>query len=348
MSEDFFDRWAVVSYHDDTGLGRLASMFSKVLGLGRHLFVQSERLADNETVPGFHVPLSPEANVDELKSVLDGLQGLIFLERPNWHPDLARVAREAGLTTVCVPMWEWFRSEAPQWSDFDSLFCCSGITFDVVSKLTKTPCHQITLPFEIESLPIRSVNGPGRLFIHNAGLVDESDRKGTADTIRAFSRVKRPDIKLVLRMQKPADLPKGDDRVEIRIGNLPNHADLYSEGDVAIQPSKMEGLGFSVMEPFSCGIPVITTDYPPMNEHVGDQRMLVKPRWGKRKAYATTWVPQAHLRIPQTSDLARKIEWCAENDLSEISASNRMIAVERYDPSRIRAEWKLALEALRQ
>ena len=46
----------------------------------------------------------------------------------------------------------------------------------------------------------------------------------------------------------------------MRTGNLKDPADLYKEGDAAIQPSRMEGLGFMVLEPVCCGMPVITTD----------------------------------------------------------------------------------------
>ena len=47
----------------------------------------------------------------------------------------------------------------------------------------------------LDRLPKRKVKGYPKLFIHNAGIVDGDDRKGTQSTIDAFSRVKRTDIK---------------------------------------------------------------------------------------------------------------------------------------------------------
>jgi hypothetical protein len=38
-------------------------------------------------------------------------------------------------------------------------------------------------------------------------------------------------------------------------------------------------------------------------------------------------------------DLAKKIEWCARNDLAGISRANREWAKETFDPARVRAAW---------
>ena len=51
-------------------------------------------------------------------------------------------------------------------------------------------------------------------------------------------------------------------------GAVPQPADLYSEVDVAVAPSRFEGLGYGVLEPLVFGVPVLTTDTPPMREYV--------------------------------------------------------------------------------
>lgn len=341
-------RWAVIGPKDDSGLGRMISMLMPVLGINRLIAIPSDRLPDIDLVPPHETRLPIGASVEELKAQLQGLQGIIFFERCEWHPELVPTAKQLGIKTVCVPMWEWFAGYKPVWKDVDLIACPVEYTIEVVNSYGLHQTTHLTWPVDIATLPERKVASPAKLFIHSAGIVDAQDRKGTADTIRAFSKVKNPDIRLIVRMQKEAKMPKGDDRIDIRVGNIPDYTELYREGDVAIQPSKMEGLGFNVIEPVTCGIPTITTDYPPMNEFITDPRMLVKPRWGKRKAFPTAWIPHAHLRIPQTGDLARKIQWCAENDLSEISRANRQRALEKYDRPRVHKEWFEALDKLLQ
>lgn len=339
-------KWGVIGPKDDSGLGRMISMLMPVMGIKRLIAIPSDRLPDIDLIPPFETRLPNGASTSELERELEGLQGLFFFERCEWHPELVPTAKRMGIKTVCVPMWEWFAGYKKDWKDVDLIACPTDFTIAVVNSYGFMQTTHLTWPVDVESLPQRSVAGPARLFVHSAGIVDAQDRKGTADTIRAFRRVKNPDIRLIVRMQKDAKMPEIDDRIEIRIGNIPDYTELYREGDTAIQPSKMEGLGFNVLEPFCCGFPTITMDYSPMNEFITDPRLLVKPRWGKRKAFPTAWIPHAHLRIPQTGDLARKIQWCAENDLSEISRQNRQIALERYDRDRIRDEWCRALDSI--
>jgi glycosyltransferase involved in cell wall biosynthesis len=61
--------------------------------------------------------------------------------------------------------------------------------------------------------------------------------------------------------------------VEIRAKRLRSRAELYDEGDVFLAPSRFEGLGFGLMESQACGMPLITTNAPPMNEY-GAARLI--------------------------------------------------------------------------
>ncbi len=339
-----FRQWAVVGFKDDTGLGRQARDLRNVLPIGRHIVIPSERMAGHPINPAEDVPLAKTAPEDEVRAALAGLQGIFFFERASWHPALLRCARELGVKSVGVPNWEWFRSEEPNWNYCDLLACVNGMGLRTVQKFGRM--NSILLPWclDIGSLPLRQVTGPARVFIHNAGIIDDDDRKGTRETIEAFRRVKRDDLRLIVRMQQEAPLPKLDSRMEIQVGNIANHADLYRTGDVAVQPSKMEGIGFSVLEAVGAGFPVITTDYPPMNEYVLQPELRVRTRWFNRRAFPTRWVKQAHLRLPNLGDLSRKIEWCASHDMDAFSRQNRAWAEATFSPDHLLAVWSEALE----
>ena len=41
---------------------------------------------------------------------------------------------------------------------------------------------------------------------------------------------------------------------------------MYDDGDVCVQPSHWEGLGLQLIECQAAGLPLVTTDAPPMNE----------------------------------------------------------------------------------
>jgi glycosyltransferase involved in cell wall biosynthesis len=61
------------------------------------------------------------------------------------------------------------------------------------------------------------------------------------------------------------DLPALPGNVEVRPAPKDNR-DLYQDGDVCVQPSHWEGLGLQLLECQAAGLPLVTTDAPPMNE----------------------------------------------------------------------------------
>lgn len=342
-ADSVFAHWAVYAHKDDTGFGRQASDTRAVLGFGNHLVIPSERLIDHPVDGITERWLPRDASTEFVRSLLSDLEGILFFERHAWHPEILRIAREMGVATVCVPNWEWFNGNASQWANCDLFVCPSRFTEKIVRSYGFTNTCCLPWPLDLAKLPRRQVRGPARHFIHNAGLVDPDDRKGTKDTIDAFCRLKRSDIRLTVRIQKETPLPPFDGRVEVLIGNLSNVSDLYSTGDLCVQPSKMEGIGFMVLEPACAGMPVITTDYPPMNEFIQQPELRCLTRWRKRKAFASQWIRHAHLKLPSIKDLTRRMEWAASNDLSSISASNRQWAEATFNPKALRVEWERVL-----
>jgi hypothetical protein len=76
-----------------------------------------------------------------------------------------------------------------------------------------------------------------------------------------------------------------------------------------------------------------------MSDWVRQPELRVRKLPFKRRAFPAAWVKHAHLRLPSVGDLAKKIEWCARNDLAGISRANREWAEETFDPARVRAAW---------
>ena len=338
-----FSSWAVYAHKDDTGFGRQASDVRSVLKFGHHLVIPSERLDDHPIDGCSERWLPSDASSESIRSLLSGLEGILFFERHAWHPTILQIARDMGVATVCVPNWEWFMGSAPEWQFCDLFVCPSRFTENIVRSYGFTNTCYLPWPIDLAKLPLRQVCGPARHFIHNAGIVDHDDRKGTRDTIQAFSLLPRSDIRLTVRLQRSVSLPPVDKRVEILVGNLSSVSDLYAKGDICVQPSKMEGIGFMVLEPACAGIPVITTDYPPMSEYIQQTELRCRPRWRQRKAYPTQWIRHAHLKLPNIRDLARRMNWAASTDLSAISAANRQWAEDNFNPEALRAAWAESL-----
>jgi glycosyltransferase involved in cell wall biosynthesis len=343
-----FERWALVAPNDDTGLGRMAQDMKAMLPIGRHLITLSERMSNRPLVEPREILLDSACPTAELEAKLEGLQGIIFFERPNWHADLLPTLRRLGLRSVCVPMWEWFCGRSPQWRNCDFFACPNEVCLRIVRSYGYQNSALVPWVLNLSRFPARAVRGPARHFIHNAGLIDPDDRKGTRDAIAAFSRVPQPNLRLTVRTQKDEQFSKGDNRINFFTGNLPNPASLYAEGEVFIQPSKLEGMGFMVLEAVVSGLPVITLDSPPMNEWVRQPELLARARWFSYPAYSSAWIEHSHLRLPHIGDLARKIAWASEHDLEAISKANRAWAEKTFAPESLYEQWTHILSHIRK
>ena len=121
-------------------------------------------------------------------------------------------------------------------------------------------------------------------FFHSAGY--NPQRKGTDLVIKAFSSL-RGKADLIVHTQAPISnfFPElkpvvkemsasGDLKIIERSVPAPG---LYHLGDVYVYPSRLDGIGLTIAEALSCGLPVIISDNPPMNEFVNnDIGSLVK------------------------------------------------------------------------
>jgi glycosyltransferase involved in cell wall biosynthesis len=338
--------WAVVAYNDTSRLGRMAEDIKTVLGL-RHLVIPSERFETRTLNTQSDTLLRKDACEEEVASALQGLQGVVVLESV-WNKHLLPTARRFGMRIVCVPMWDWFRGSDRNWTMVDMFLCPSDFCLKIVRSYGWPNSMHLPWTVDLSRLPARWVHGPARVFFHNGGVMDPYDRKSTRDTIAAFSRARRQDIRLIVRLQKPAELGRLDDRIEVRIGNLEDVSGLYREGEVAVQPSAIEGIGFMVLEPVCCGLPTITTDCPPINDYVVQPELRTKTRWFKRAAlpWRVARSHHAHRRPPSVHDVTRRIEWCADHDLTSISTENRMMAQRMFNADKLRARWAHALGRL--
>lgn len=112
-------------------------------------------------------------------------------------------------------------------------------------------------------------------FFHSVGM---SQRKGTDVLVNAFIDGKLyKTSKLIIHTQIPInmvtnyrkeDLDKFNIQVIEKTVTAPG---LYYMGDIYVYPTRLDGLGLTMYEALASGLPVITTNYPPMNEIIDDR-----------------------------------------------------------------------------
>ena len=178
-------------------------------------------------------------------------------------------------------------------------------------------------------------------FFHSAGSVPY--RKGTDLLLRAFNGMPKEGCRLIIHSQLPV---KCFDKYSRRIieKEISNNSlsviegtviapGLYHRGNVYVYPSRLDGIGLSVSEALGCGLPVITSNEPPMNEFVPEGcGRLVKIEKRIRRFDNYYW-PQAQISV---DDLRRNMYFFVENvkKLPEFKANALKYAQQNLDWSR--------------
>ena len=273
------------------------------------------------------VPLALEPS--QLRLWLRGLDWVLFVELP-YLERLAQHAHELGINVACVPMWEW-TDLGQDWLNYVDLMLCPtrhafqllndwkarfGFAWDVLSVPWPVDAERFRFRERERCRRFLFVNGTGG---HRARKRDGSrtayQRKGielVLDTARLV-----PKIPWVVYSQIGA-LPAVPGNVEVRRPPAANER-LYDDGDVCVQPSHWEGLGLQLLECQAAGLPLVTTDAPPMNEFQ-PLRAVAAADTELVSAYRNHVFPSHNV---SPADLARAVESLYETDIAEASRQAR-------------------------
>jgi len=218
-----------------------------------------------------------ELEIAEIKRWLRGLDWVLFVEFP-YFPRLAHCARELGIPVACVPMWE-FTFLGAEWVRLaDLMICPTQFTYQLLSDWKRRfgfGWDLACVPWPIETARFRFrrrtrcerflfVNGTGgRRATRQDGTMTEYHRKGIEAVLQAARLLRSIPFLVFSQVDLSMPIP---DNVELRPSPSRNHL-LYDQGDVCVQPSHWEGLGLALLECQAAGLPLVTTDAPPMNEY---------------------------------------------------------------------------------
>jgi 1,2-diacylglycerol 3-alpha-glucosyltransferase len=143
-----------------------------------------------------------------------------------------------------------------------------------------------------------------------------SKRKPIDEVLKGFQKARGDDLRLVVKAQverKRRRLERAaerDSRIEFILEDQPTaeHLRRFASADVCLAPSRWEGLGLHLYEAMAFGMPVITNDFPPMNEVIADGvNGLLVP--SSQNGEASSGIPAVDV---SPRDLRRAIERLAD------------------------------------
>lgn len=200
---------------------------------------------------------------------------LFFNEQQWWMPILW--AKE--LNVICGSYIDYYTEETiPLFATFDFLICNTKRHFEAFNwhkNAFYVPWGTNVLLFKQNTY--QPVSNEQTVFFHSAGM--SPTRKGTDLLIKAFDNL-RGNKKLIIHSQ--ADLvqkiPTEKEMIDKLIANnelevinkVVTAPGLYHLGDVYVYPSRLDGIGLTIAEAISCGLPTIVPNNAPMNEFVSE------------------------------------------------------------------------------
>lgn len=233
-----------------------------------------------------HIPIGGSFNLRIFKRwLLDNKIETVFFNEQKWLEPVV-LCNELGIKTGSYIDY-YTRVTVPYFRIYDFMICNTRRHFSVFSHFDQ--CFYVPWGTETELFkPISTefVNKDIVTFFHSCGFSPE--RKGTDILIYAFSKVTSPG-NLVIHSQTNLNKKLYHQRDIIKklvkegrliiITKTVRAPGLYHMGDVYVYPTRLEGIGLTIVEALSCGLPVIVSDNGPMNEFLGkDCGSLIKVR----------------------------------------------------------------------
>jgi len=199
--------------------------------------------------------------------------------------EVAAIAFETGVGLIHVPNLEWIPDRKGWLAELRGADLVVAKTAHSARAFANLGLEKVALvPWSIP-LPREAPRPTGKpvTFLHSAGVGGSHDAKNPAATVAAFAARLggREDVRLVFKSQTPLAkrrapldlaLIRKTPNIEVVEGEVSYEAvlDLYRGADVVVQPSRVEGFGLPLLECLTLGVPLVTTDAPPMNELVAD------------------------------------------------------------------------------
>jgi glycosyltransferase involved in cell wall biosynthesis len=332
-------RLAVVGWASDSGVGR------ELLDAVRHLPVQSAFIFEHQSkktrldlMQGveYHVARNGQDLRTEMIAFLDKHKPdtVLTWEVPgDWRfPD---IWCGKGIRWIHVVHMDWF---AP---DYMRLWraavlvapyrACQAELQDVYSLKSVF----LPVPIDTEKLVYRR-RGICRSFASMYGHGGLENRRSIPEILDAWEGMDDAPPLMIRAQERPCEInPQWKHpKVTVEIVNVPETSDLWQTVDVAVQPSRYEGVGLGLLEAQACGVPVITTDAAPMNEVAPDLLVPIEKidnivHMGRRMSAF----------IPSASDIRSKVLQLNGENIGDLSEMARRRVETLYSWNILKPKW---------
>jgi 1,2-diacylglycerol 3-alpha-glucosyltransferase len=204
---------------------------------------------------------------------LHAIETILFNEQQSWEPILW--CKEWKIKTIAYI--DYYTEDTIILHDaYDLLICNTKRHYNAFKNHHNVKFYKWGTDLNIFKPTNENISIP--TFFHSCGYAPL--RKGTDKVLKIFSEIKS-DFKLIIHTQ--IDLKIIDENLKTIIDKIESNKNihivnktikapgLYHLADYYLYPTRLEGIGLTLIEAIACGLIPIITDAPPMNEFVTDK-----------------------------------------------------------------------------
>ena len=275
-----------IGYSNNSGLGNYISNFRKNLPLDSQLIVRHPDKGTFSLSPFPSSYINIEATIDDLWNYVKTYKPdiVLVIETP-FNDQFFQQLYDWGVKVIYVPMIDCrsLKNVAPYMQYVSAIINHTKYGHELYSKRFGSKAKYLPYPVDTDYFHPDKLSGIRDFdFIHNQGSGGAGYRKATDQVFLAFRQcmyMTTKDIKMRVNSQPHeqihSQLFKDAKNVCVNVIDTAEPIDLYKGGKIYVAPSRREGLGLPILEAMACGLPVITTDAPPMNEWLYRKSFLV-------------------------------------------------------------------------
>lgn len=332
---------ACVGWVADSGVGR------ELISASRNLPVRSVFILGNAVKPTrrdlVRTPCFYSTGVNLVREMT------IFLDRHKpdtiltWEVpgswDFPALWASKGIRWVHMVHWDWFDTNNTVWKRADLLapnkMCQEALKNRCGLDSTLVPVPVDTNRFRFK--PRKTASN----FVSVYAYGGAHERRSLKEIFEAWQGLDPPPGLTIFAQKRPVEMNeiKPVPGIEVFLGNAPDPWMLYDNGDVAVQPSRYEGVGVSLLEAQACGVPVVAIDAPPMNEIAPDLLIKVKETVGIQ-----IMGKELLSHVPSVESLRTRIVDIRDKDIQDLSQKARERVETGYSWNVLRPRWMEILE----
>ena len=174
---------------------------------------------------------------------------------------LVRVAKSFGAKVICVAMYEHLHLDRAWTNYVDQWLAPTQQCYDYLRHRNKS-VRRVPACVDVNRFLFRK-REIAEVFLFVNGRGGMANRKGLRVILEMARRLPHESFIVMSQVPIREQIP---DHVKVMRETFSN-VNLYDVGDICIQPSRFEGLGLQFLECQAAGMPLITTDGPPMNQY---------------------------------------------------------------------------------